>query len=124
MCFWRSAAENANLLSSNEPSIDDQGDGDANSNTTEESSQSADHVRLDAAVTKRLYTSHFLSTWNSRVFEFGSTLYLASIYPNTLTPMSVYALVRGISVIIFASSVGAYVDHGDRLQVVRVSISE
>ncbi|KAJ3979583.1 hypothetical protein F5890DRAFT_908922 [Lentinula detonsa] len=38
-----------------------------------------------------LYISHFLSTWNSRVFEFGAVLYLATIYPGTLLPMSIYA---------------------------------
>ncbi|OAQ58763.2 iron-regulated transporter [Pochonia chlamydosporia 170] len=36
--------------------------------------------------------------------------------------MSVYALVRGLSAIIFAPVVGLYIDVGNRLQVVRVSI--
>ena len=38
---------------------------------------------------RRLYVSHTLSTWNSRVFEFGSVLYLASIFPGTLMPLAV-----------------------------------
>lgn len=71
---------------------------------------------------RRLYVSHFLSTWNSRVFEFGAVLYLATIFPGTLLPMSVYALTRGISAIVFAPAIGHYVDTGNRLQVVRVSI--
>ncbi|KAI1868008.1 uncharacterized protein JN550_006496 [Neoarthrinium moseri] len=70
----------------------------------------------------RLYTSHFLSTWNSRVFEFGATLFLASIYPDTLLYMSVYALVRSASAILFAQSIGTWIDQGNRLTVVRVSI--
>ncbi|KAH8890403.1 hypothetical protein GQ53DRAFT_721636 [Thozetella sp. PMI_491] len=70
----------------------------------------------------RLYTSHFLSTWNSRVFEFGAVLYLAAIFPGTLLPMSLYAFGRGLSAIIFAPAVGRYIDIGNRLQVVRVSI--
>lgn len=37
-------------------------------------------------IPRRLCTSHFLSTWNSRVFEFGSVLYLAAIYPGTCCP--------------------------------------
>jgi iron-regulated transporter 1 len=73
-------------------------------------------------VARRLYISHFLSTWNSRVFEFGAVLYLATIYPDTLLPMSVYAFTRGLSVIIFAPAVGYYIDIGSRLQVVRTSI--
>ena len=44
----------------------------------------------------RLYTSHALSTWNSRLFEFGAFLFLAKIYPLTLLPASVYALARTI----------------------------
>lgn len=72
----------------------------------------------------RLYLSHFLSTWNSRVFEFGAVLYLATIYPGTLLPMSVYALSRGLAAIILASAVGHYVDVTNRLKVVRLSIGE
>lgn len=73
-------------------------------------------------LTLRLYISHFLSTWNSRLFEFGSVLFLASIFPDTLLPMSVYALVRSGAAILFAQSVGSWIDSGNRLTVVRVSI--
>lgn len=72
--------------------------------------------------TRRLYVSHFLSTCNSRVFEFGSVLYLASIFPGTLLPMSVYAMVRGVSAIMLSSLLGQYIDREDRLKVVRLSI--
>lgn len=75
-------------------------------------------------VSSRLYISHFLSTWNSRVFEFGAVLYLASIYRHTLLPMSVYALSRGVAAILFAPAVGHYIDIGNRLRVVRFSIGE
>lgn len=77
---------------------------------------------VSPTVSRRLYVSHFLSTWNSRVFEFGAVLYLAAVFPGTLLPMSLYALVRGVSAIIFAPAVGWYIDTGNRLQVVRVSI--
>lgn len=70
----------------------------------------------------RLYVSHFLSTWNSRVFEFAAVLYLASIFSTTLLPMSIYALLRGMSAILFSSSIGSLIDRGDRLSVVRLSI--
>lgn len=81
----------------------------------------AEH-RVPARIARRLFLSHFLSTWNSRVFEFGAVLYLATIFPGTLLVMSVYALVRGLSAIVFAPAVGQYIDRGNRLQVVRVSI--
>ncbi|KAK9424218.1 putative Ferroporti-1 [Seiridium unicorne] len=79
-------------------------------------------VDLPRSLAVRLYISHFLSTWNSRLFEFGAVLFLASIYPNTLLPMSVYALVRSASAILFAQSIGSWIDRGNRLTVVRVSI--
>lgn len=90
------------------------------SHPRERGSDSQNHV--PASIAYRLYISHFLSTWNSRVFEFGAVLYLATIYPSTLLPMSVYALSRGLAAIIFAPTVGHYIDSGNRLQVVRVSI--
>ncbi|KAL6871889.1 Ferroporti-1 [Trichoderma novae-zelandiae] len=77
---------------------------------------------VPASIARRLYLSHFLSTWNSRVFEFGAVLYMALVFPGTLLPMSLYALVRGLSAIVFAPAVGWYIDTGNRLQVVRVSI--
>lgn len=75
-------------------------------------------------VSGRLYVSHFLSTCNSRVFEFGAVLYLATIFPGTLLPMSVYAVARGLSAVFLSSLVGSYVDNADRLRVVRTSIGE
>lgn len=70
----------------------------------------------------RLYLSHFLSTWNSRVFEFGAALFLASIFPGTLLPVSIYSLVRNAGYIILAQPVGTWIEKGDRLSVIRASI--
>ena len=79
---------------------------------------------VSARLTSHIYVSHFLSTWNSRVFEFGGVLYLATIFPGTLLPLSVYALTRGLSAVLFAPAVGQYIDTSNRLQVVRLSIGE
>jgi hypothetical protein len=73
---------------------------------------------------RQLYVSHFLSTWNVRGFEFGAVLFLATMFPGTLLPMSVYALVRAASAILLSPVVGRYIDSGDRLQVIRVSIGK
>lgn len=70
----------------------------------------------------RLYTSHFLSTWNSRLFEFGAALFLTSIFPGTLLPVSVYSLVRNAGYIIFAQPLGAWINKGNRLNIIRTSI--
>ncbi|KAK7218637.1 hypothetical protein V2G26_006640 [Clonostachys chloroleuca] len=75
-----------------------------------------------STISKRLYVSHFLSTCNSRVFEFGSVLYLAAVFPGTLLPLSIYAVSRSASAILLSSLVGHYIDTGNRLQVVRWSI--
>lgn len=78
--------------------------------------------RTDSDIRYRLYVSHFLSTWNSRVFEFGAVLMLAHIYADTLLPASLYALVRAASAICLSPMVGRHVDREDRLKVLRRSI--
>ncbi|EXJ67270.1 uncharacterized protein A1O5_09283 [Cladophialophora psammophila CBS 110553] len=77
---------------------------------------------ISPRLARRLYVSHFLSTWNFRGFEFGAVLFLANIFPNTLLPLSIYALVRALAAIVFAPLVGRYIDTGSRLKVVRDSI--
>ncbi|KAJ6184713.1 hypothetical protein N7519_006014 [Penicillium mononematosum] len=74
------------------------------------------------SVLARLYISHTLSTWNSRMFEFGAVLFLASIFPGTLLYASIYALVRAFSAVALSSWLGAQVDRSDRLVAVRHSI--
>lgn len=71
---------------------------------------------------RRLYISHALSTWNSRAFEFGAFLFLASIWPQSLLPASVYALARAASAAVLSPWLGPYIDRTDRLKVVRLSI--
>ncbi|KAL4802103.1 Ferroporti-1 [Aspergillus unguis] len=70
----------------------------------------------------RLYTSHFLSTWNSRMFEFGAVVFLASIYPGTLFYVSVYALIRSLFAVLFSSALGSLLDRVERLKGIRHSI--
>ncbi|KAF2149541.1 hypothetical protein K461DRAFT_230750 [Myriangium duriaei CBS 260.36] len=70
----------------------------------------------------RLYISHFLSAWNIRLIEFGSVLFISQIYPSTLLPASVYALIRAFAAIVFSSAVGTLVDRLNRLQTIRLSI--
>lgn len=73
-------------------------------------------------ICRRLYASHALSTWNSRVFEFGAFLFLAKIYSHTLLPASVYALARAASAALFSPWLGSYIDRTDRLKAVKISI--
>ncbi|KAG8419449.1 hypothetical protein J3458_004313 [Metarhizium acridum] len=90
----------------------------APSNSNSNSNTDVSRARIEW----QLYTSHFLSMWNSRLFEFGAVLFLASIFPSTLSPMSIYALVRSLSAMLLAHPLGTWIDSGNRLGVVRVSI--
>ena len=76
------------------------------------------------SVSWRLYLSHFLSTWNSRSFEFASVLFLAAIYPGTLRYLSIYAMVRSAAGIVLSTIIGKTIDRKPRLPVLRLSISE
>lgn len=79
-------------------------------------------IRASKPVLVRLYISHSLSTWNSRMFEFGAVLFLASIFPGTLLYASVYALVRSLSAVLLSSWLGSMVDRSNRLKAIRQSI--
>ncbi|KAJ5558334.1 hypothetical protein N7535_008547 [Penicillium sp. DV-2018c] len=74
------------------------------------------------SILTRLYISHTLSTWNSRMFEFGAVLFLASIFPETLLYASIYALLRAFSAVALSAWLGAQVDNSDRLVALRHSI--
>ena len=79
---------------------------------------------IPTAISRRLYISHFLSMWNSRAFEFGAVLFLASIFPRTLLPLSIYALVRSAAAIVVGPLLGHAIDSRNRLQMVRLSIGK
>lgn len=80
------------------------------------------HKRLQRSILIRLYTSHFLSYWNSRTFEFGAVLFLAGIFPGTLLYASIYALGRALAGTLLSPIVGSYVDRTNRLKAIRSSI--
>lgn len=91
--------------------------------TSNDASPAADDPAPGArSVLMRLYISHSLSAWNSRMFEFGAVLFLASIFPGTLLYASIYALVRAFSAVALSSWLGAQVDNADRLVALRHSI--
>ncbi|KAF2223150.1 Ferroporti-1 [Elsinoe ampelina] len=71
---------------------------------------------------RKLYVSHSLAAWNSRMFEFGAVLFLSTIYPNTLLPASVYALARSLAAVLLSTWLGKIVDTKSRISVVRISI--
>ena len=68
------------------------------------------------------YTSHFLFTWNDRVWDFASVILLISAYPLTLLPSSVFGLSSTASAIVFSPAVGRGFDMTRRLKTVRYAI--
>ncbi|KAJ9199702.1 hypothetical protein DTO164E3_4587 [Paecilomyces variotii] len=90
--------------------------------TNPEETSSNHRTAPSQGVCRRLYISHFLSTWSSRMFEFGAVLFLASIFPATLLYASIYALVRSLAAIVLSSWLGSLVDRSNRLSVLRKSI--
>ncbi len=79
-------------------------------------------VGISKSLTIRLYTSHFLSTWNSRLFEAAVVYFLTAIFPDSLLPISVYALTRNVAAIALTVPVGNWIDRANRLTIVRTSI--
>lgn len=75
-------------------------------------------------VRNKLYVSHFLSTWNSRLFEFGAVLFISTIFPDTLFPASIYALTRSASVVVCSTFIGRLIDRSERMHLIRLSISK
>lgn len=73
-------------------------------------------------VQRFLYTSHLLSAWNDRVFEFGSVLFLAYRYPGTLLPVSLFAMARYAPFLLFSSKIGRYIHNSERLRLMLNSI--
>ncbi|KUJ20381.1 uncharacterized protein LY89DRAFT_579459 [Mollisia scopiformis] len=71
-----------------------------------------------------LYTSHFLSTWNIRTYEFAAIIFTQAAYPNTLRPAAVRGIVRTLASICLTSKVGRWVDQTpDRLKTLINTIS-
>jgi solute carrier family 40 (iron-regulated transporter), member 1 len=68
------------------------------------------------------YTSHFLFTWNDRVWEFASVILLVAAFPSTLLPSSVFGLTSTAAAIVFSPSVGRWFDNTARLKSVRYAI--
>src|ERR1700738_2750658 len=68
------------------------------------------------------YTSHFLFTWNDRVWEFASIILLVAAYPQTLLPSSLFGLLSTGSAILFGPLIGRWFDMTARLKSVRFAI--
>ncbi|BFZ62775.1 hypothetical protein YB2330_003885 [Saitoella coloradoensis] len=87
-----------------------------------EEQRDASNDAVPTSIRWKLYLSHFLSTWQSRLFEFQAVITIAVIFPGSLLQPSIYALIRGLAAVLLAPAAGKYIDQTDRLKVVRLSI--
>lgn len=79
------------------------------------------------SLTKRqaycLFTSHILSMWNSRMYEFGVILFIQASFPGNLTASSINGIAETVCVLLFASALGRWVDcTPSRLRVLLITI--
>ncbi|KAK0114335.1 hypothetical protein ONS95_013827 [Cadophora gregata] len=71
----------------------------------------------------RIYFLHFAFMWNTRTFEYVSIILVASAFPDDLTATSIRGIASTLSTILFASSVGSWIDKlPDRTRPLYISI--
>lgn len=70
----------------------------------------------------RLYTSHFLTCWTDRVYEFACFLLIAEVFKTSLLLASVYGFATTIAAILFSNYVGRLADVTPRLAFVRMTM--
>ncbi|KAH7403398.1 hypothetical protein BKA64DRAFT_722147 [Cadophora sp. MPI-SDFR-AT-0126] len=83
-----------------------------------------EHNSMSRSQAYNLYTSHFLSTWNVRTYEFAAIIFTAAAYPDTLTAAAIRGIIRTLASICFSSMVGRWVDQNpNRLRTLLSTIS-
>jgi len=71
-----------------------------------------------------LYLNHALTTWNARTYGFAAVIFTASAYPDGLRAASLIGISTSLATILFASSIGRWIDHGtSRLKTLLATIS-
>ncbi|GAA5962830.1 hypothetical protein JCM21900_004101 [Sporobolomyces salmonicolor] len=77
---------------------------------------------LDKRALWSLLAQHLSSTWGQRCFEFASYLFLIRLFPNTTLQPSIFGFFTTGAAIVFAGTVGGFVDRFSRLRFVRSTI--
>ncbi|GAA5840724.1 hypothetical protein JCM5353_005745 [Sporobolomyces roseus] len=77
---------------------------------------------LDKRALFSLLAQHSSSSWGARCFEFASYLFLIRLYPRTTLEPSIFGFFTTGAAILFAGTVGSFVDRFARLQFVRGTI--
>ncbi|KAK7508553.1 hypothetical protein BaRGS_00000119 [Batillaria attramentaria] len=69
-----------------------------------------------------VYSSHFLSCWGTRMWQFGMGMFLVRMADDSLQLAAGYGLATGIAVFFFGALVGDWVDNTPRLKAAQLSL--
>src|ERR1700749_5006424 len=71
-----------------------------------------------------LYSSHTLSAWNARSYEYAAIIFTAAAYPGGLRAASLLGLSNSIANICFGPAIGRWIEQASsRLRPLLISIS-
>ncbi len=92
--------------------LTDDGGAGARTRTTTESSEATSLQLASPPVMAKmsLYSSHLMSTWGQRMWEFAIGLIMLEMYPSSLALVSAFGLVDGLAKVFSGSLVGSYID--------------
>lgn len=83
-----------------------------------------DELELSRAQAWSLYTSHTLSTWNARTFEFAVILFTSAAFPDTLLASSIRGLCNTLAALCLSPAIGGWIDRSpSRLRILLLTIT-
>ncbi|KAF9372682.1 hypothetical protein CPB97_001083 [Podila verticillata] len=71
---------------------------------------------------RKLYLSHFLTSWVDRSFEFASYLLISKVYTNSLLQASVYGLTTTLAALLLSNRIGNWINILSRLNTYRITL--
>ena len=71
----------------------------------------------------KIYVSRALSAWGDRIWAFGLGIFMNKIAPESLRLVAIQGFVISISVIIFGSAIGNWIDRNKRLLAAKIFLS-
>ncbi|KAF9954585.1 hypothetical protein BGZ72_004473 [Mortierella alpina] len=71
---------------------------------------------------RKLYISHFLTSWVDRSFEFASYLLIARVFTSSLLQSSLYGLVTTLAALLLSNRIGNWINILSRLDTYRITL--
>ncbi|KAF9272891.1 hypothetical protein BGZ68_001996 [Mortierella alpina] len=73
-------------------------------------------------VYRKLYASHFLTSWVDRSFEFASYLLIARVFTSSLLQSSLYGLITTLAALLLSNRIGNWINILSRLDTYRITL--